>query len=160
MADFALNTEAAVVNILASVAADTGPVDNRLHGLRVGRNLVTGVAICLSVRAVKRKTGLAVIEVPSLPRAGAMAGFALDAEDALVHVLLFMAAVTVSRCGPEGRRLVTFLALDAGVAASQRKARTVVVELFYLPVTLSVAVLATIAQLPLVTLLIVVLAVA
>lgn len=55
------------------------------------------VALDFQVPAVKVEVRLVVIEIPGLPGSGAVAGFALDAENPLMHIVLFMAAIAYAR---------------------------------------------------------------
>lgn len=145
MADFALGAEAAIVDILLSVAAHTGPVDEcALYGRYLVGYLVTRITFGFPVGTVQAEARFVVVEIPSLPGAGVVTGFALGAEGPLVNIFLFVTTVAFARCVAERRRQMALLAFDSGVPPGQGEARAVVIELLDLPVALLMAGVATI----------------
>lgn len=87
MATLALATEAAVMHVVIGVAviARTGNGDLLVH-----RFLMAFVATDFFVTARKLESGLVMVEIPHLPIAGVMAGFARLAQPALMGILLLV----------------------------------------------------------------------
>lgn len=93
MALVALGAEAALMFVVILVAAAAGI---RGDELALHRFVMAVVAINFLVPAIQLECGSRiVIEVPELPVAGGVAGFALCAEPLLVHIFLCMTPDTV-----------------------------------------------------------------
>ena len=147
VAPVALGAELPAVDVIGAVAGDAGRRQRRdLLARRLVAGRRTRLARCAPSSA--NWVRLVVIEVPDLPVAGVVAGRAVDAERALVLVVLRVARDALAlRVLVRGRR-VAGLALDARVAPEQREARLVVVEAHrLLPVDGVVALLALPAEL-------------
>lgn len=91
MAFIALSAIASLVLIFALMTSVTG--DYKLIPIKISR--VARVAISLAMPAFKRELGLFVIEDRFLPLFGAVAFFTELAIAPLVHVLEFMADITI-----------------------------------------------------------------
>lgn len=85
------------------------------------RRFVAGVALQLRVRGIQPEPGLGMVKVPTLPGACVVTGFAIGAETALMHIIVFVTPIAVSGRVLERRGLVTLLAFHLGVAARQRE---------------------------------------
>ena len=95
--------------------------------------LVAGIAVELGVCSIQLELGLAVVEVPHLPIARAVAPFALIAEPQLMNIVFLVAARTLHWDIAIGGSCVAFLAFDQSMGSCERKTRTIVIELLDLP---------------------------
>lgn len=160
MAHLALGAEPAIMDIFLRMTRNARPAEHRRRGTlggNVGGQFMAGVTISFSVGAIEPEACLAVVEVPRLPGTGAMACLALDTKHPFVYILLLVTTVAVPGRLPKRRSQVAFLAFDPTVAAGQRETGTVVIKLVDLPAALLMAGVATLAQLALVTLLVIIL---
>lgn len=116
MTALALQTEAAFVLVILSVAADA------LH-FCVGKQgcAVALLAGQLAVRTDQGKFGFAVIKRQAFPGIGPVAGFAFAAKLAFVNIIGFVAADAGAGQRIRDRACVTTLAAGAGMFAGQGK---------------------------------------
>lgn len=144
MALVALPAECAFVHVILAVATGTRHRQNRLAG---HRHAVTAIAIQPAMPALQLETGArVVVVVPQAPAACVMAAFALRAQPAFVHVILFMARQTFGFGVLVLRRDVALPALHHQVSAQQGKAGAAMIERGSFPVLRAVALLALLAQ--------------
>ena len=160
MAALATPPESTLVDIVFDMATQACTRRRRPALLFLHRSLVTVLAPDLPVRAIEPIIRLVMVEIPAFPGTGVVTGFAIDAQLPLVRIGLFVAAEAFGRRIAVGKRLVTFFAFGARVRPDQRVTRPVMVEFLHFPAALVVAIVATLAQLALVALFIIVLAVA
>jgi len=114
VASVALPAKAAIVHILFNVAANA-------HTQRLATRhiafFVTVVTTCFFMATGQLELGRRMIEIPCFPGSRVVAAFALDAEASLVLVFLFVALDTGRGRIAEGRRQMTFLALNTSMTA-------------------------------------------
>ena len=110
-------TQVPIVLVMAGVAL-------LRHPLRTGRLAMAIGALQFAVRAEQREVRIArMIEGPQLPAVRRVAGFALFAQAAFVHVILRMAAIAGRGRVAESLRGMALHAADDAMQSEQRKLR-------------------------------------
>ena len=125
MATVTLAAELASMHVVPLMAGNT--VARKLD--LAGRTAVTVRALLLGVSTGQCEAGLpAMIELPLRPAVGRVAGIALRAQCAPMHVLGRMAVDAAYRCGREIFRTMTLRTADDVVQSQEGEFRQVMIE--------------------------------